>query len=55
MAKYAMCESCKAVVEYNPETKYEGGISYTAFKCPKCGHIKKTNVNHIHYGDDGKH
>lgn len=28
MAKYAICEGCKQLVEYNPEHKYEGGISY---------------------------
>lgn len=54
MAKYIICESCKGVVEYNPEIKYSGGTSYTYFKCPNCGYEKKTNSNHIHYGNDGK-
>lgn len=54
MAKYIICGGCGNLIEYKPETKYEGGISYTTLKCPECGHIKKTNVNHIHYGNDGK-
>lgn len=54
MAKYAMCSNCKKVVEYKPETKYEGGMSYTIFKCPECGYVKSTNTNHVHYGQDGK-
>ena len=55
MAKYAMCEKCKKVVEYTPENKYEGGTSYTIFTCPNCGHIKQSSTNHVHYGDDGIH
>lgn len=54
MTKYTICEGCKKLIEYKPETKYEGGISYTTLKCPLCGHIKQTNTNYIHYGDDGK-
>lgn len=54
MAKYIICENCKSFVEYSPETKLEGGTSMIVFKCPKCGHEKKTSVNHIHYGQDGK-
>ena len=54
MARYAMCEKCKKVVEYKPETKYEGGTSYVIFKCPECGHVKSTSTNHVHYGNDGK-
>lgn len=53
MAQYIVCESCKKVIEYKPEVKYERGISYTTFKCPFCNYIKKTNTNHIHYGKDG--
>lgn len=53
MAKYVICEGCKKLVEYKPETKYEGGMSYTIFTCPECGHVKKTSRNHIHYGNDG--
>lgn len=54
MAQYVMCEKCKKVIEYKPETKIEGGISYTTLVCPECGHVKKTSTNHIHYGQDGK-
>lgn len=54
MARYRICENCKEFVEYTAEERYEGGTSYTVLKCPKCGHIKKTTVSHIHYGDDGK-
>lgn len=54
MASYTMCDKCKEVVKYEPETKYEGGISYTTFICPKCGYVKSTSRNHIHYGLDGK-
>lgn len=54
MAKYAMCENCKKVIEYKPKVKYEGGMSYITLVCPLCGYVKKTNVNHIHYGQDGK-
>ena len=54
MAKYVMCEKCKKVVEYKPETKYEGGTSFTTFKCPECGHVKITSRNHVHYGQDGR-
>lgn len=54
MAIYKICYKCGKLVEYNPEEKYEGGISYTEFKCPNCGYIKKTSTNHIHYGNDGK-
>lgn len=54
MAEFKICEQCNSLVEYKPETQYEGGISYTVFKCPKCNYIKKSNINHIHYGMDGK-
>lgn len=54
MARYAICDGCKELVEYKPETKYEGGTSYTIFKCPKCGHVKTTSTSHVHYGMDGK-
>lgn len=54
MSRYLICEGCKELVEYNPEIKYEGGTSYTVFKCPKCGYEKKSSINHIHYGNDGK-
>lgn len=54
MAEFIICERCKNLVEYKSEQKYEGGISYTNFKCPICGYIKKTNVNHVHYGQDGR-
>lgn len=53
MAKFVICEKCKECIEYKPETKYEGGTSYTTLVCPKCGHIKSTSINHIHYGNDG--
>lgn len=54
MTKYVICDKCKGLVEYTPEYKYEGGTSYTIFKCPECGHVKWTNINHVHYGQDGK-
>lgn len=54
MAQYAICGKCGKLVEYKPETKYEGGMSYTTLVCPLCGYVKKTSVNHIHYGQDGK-
>lgn len=54
MARYVICDKCKALIEYNPITKYEGGISYTTIKCPECGYEKTTSTNHIHYGNDGK-
>lgn len=54
MAKYIVCENCNAFIEYNPTHEYKGGTSYTTFKCPKCGHVKKTSINHIHYGQDGR-
>lgn len=54
MARYIICEKCKELVEYKPEHKYEGGTSYTVFKCPRCGCTKQTNINHVHYGMDGK-
>lgn len=54
MARYKVCENCKRLVKYRPATTYEGGISYTVFICPECGFKKETNVNHIHYGEDGK-
>lgn len=54
MAEYIICESCKKLIEYKPEMKYEGGTSYTILKCPKCWHEKRTSVNHIHYGQDGR-
>lgn len=52
MAKFAICDKCKKLYEYLPETKFEGGTSYTIVKCSKCGHIKTTNLSHVHYGDD---
>lgn len=54
MAKFAICEKCKALIEYNPVTRYEGGTSFSTLECPKCGHKKTTSTNHIHYGQDGK-
>lgn len=54
MAKYTICEKCKKLIEYKPETKYEGGTSYFTLVCPICGHVKKSNVNHVHYGQDGR-
>lgn len=54
MAKYVICEKCKNLIEYKPENKYIGGISYSTLICPECGYVKKTSTNHIHYGEDGK-
>lgn len=54
MARYTICDKCREFIEYKPDIKYEGGITYEALKCPKCGHIKYTSTNHIHYGNDGK-
>lgn len=54
MAEYIICEGCKRLIEYKPETRYEGGTSYTTIVCPECGHVKQTNVSHVHYGNDGK-
>lgn len=54
MARYIVCDKCKKLVEYKPETKYEGGTFYTIFKCPKCDHVKTTTINYVHYGLDGK-
>lgn len=54
MAQYTICESCEKLIEYKPETKYEGGTSYITLKCPFCGYVKQTSTNHIHYGNDGK-
>lgn len=54
MAQYIICEECKKLVEYKPERKYEGGTSYTIFKCPECNHIKQTSISYVHYGMDGK-
>lgn len=54
MAQFIICDNCHKLIEYKPETKYEGSISYTTLKCPICGHIKQTNTSYIHYGNDGK-
>lgn len=54
MVKYVICDNCNKFIEYKPETKYEGGTSYTTLKCPFCGHIKQSNINYIHYGEDSK-
>lgn len=54
MAQYIICEGCGKLIEYKPETKYEGGTSYITLQCPLCGHVKKTSINHVHYGLDGK-
>lgn len=54
MANYIECDKCKEFVEYNPKVKIEGGVTYTIFKCPKCGYEKKLNASYIHYGLDGK-
>lgn len=54
MAKYIVCENCKELIEYKPETRYEGDTSYTTLTCPLCGHKKETNMSHVHYGQDGK-
>lgn len=53
MAKYIICEKCKKLVEYKPETKYEGGTSYSTLICPECGYKKESSINHVHYGMDG--
>lgn len=46
MAKYVICEGCKKLTEYKPETKMEYGNTYTVFTCPLCGYKKTTtNVN----------
>lgn len=54
MSTYTICEKCGKLIEYTPETKYEGGTSYTTLKCPLCGHVKESTTNHVHYGLDGK-
>lgn len=52
MGKMAVCDKCKKLYDYVPETKFEGGTTYITVTCNKCGYVKKTNVSHIHYGDD---
>lgn len=52
MAKYAVCEKCGKLYEYIPQTKYEGGTSYSTVTCPHCGNVKTTSRNHVHYGND---
>ena len=53
MAKFAVCKKCGKLYEFLPETKYEGGTSYTTVTCPHCSNVKKESINHIHYGNDG--
>lgn len=53
MAEYTICEGCKKLIEYKPETKYEMGTSYIVLKCPFCGYTKTSNKSHVHYGNDG--
>lgn len=54
MARYIVCEKCNELIEYKPETKYEGGMSYVTLICPLCGYRKDISTNHVHYGNDGK-
>lgn len=53
MAKLIVCERCKQVVEYEPVIEHKAGMVFTKYECPKCGYIKESNTNHIHYGNDG--
>lgn len=53
MAKYAVCKKCGKLYEYKPQTKYEGGTSYSTVTCPHCGNVETTSRNHVHYGNDG--
>lgn len=54
MAKYAVCDKCGKLYKYEPLTKTEGGTTYITVTCEHCGYTKITNINHIHYGNDGK-
>lgn len=54
MAKYIICDKCKNLIEYLPEVKTENGTTHKTLTCPKCGYVKHTSTNYIHYGDDGK-
>ena len=53
MATYKMCKGCKQVVEMIKETKYNFGYDTTIYKCPKCGYVEKSQINMVHYGNDG--
>ena len=52
MGKLAICDKCKQLYDYKPETKYEGGMAYSTVTCNKCGYTKTITVNHVHYGND---
>lgn len=52
MTSFIFCKNCNKLVEYAPITKEEGNTTYTEFKCPNCGFIKKDTRSHIHYGND---
>lgn len=54
MAKYIICEKCKEFVPCEVTTTLRSGMTFRNIVCPKCGHIKESNTNHIHYGNDGK-
>lgn len=54
MARYAICEKCKKFIEYKPVKEYKAGMTFTKLVCPECGHVKESNTNHVHYGNDAR-
>lgn len=55
MARYILCDRCKALIEYNPVIVHNNmGIIFRRLICPECGYIKESNENNIHYGNDGR-
>lgn len=52
MAIYKICNNCNKFVEIKKKTWYDFGNEHIEYVCPECGHIDKTTINHVHYGND---
>lgn len=52
MALYKICKGCNKCVEIKKVVRHEAGNEHIEYICPECGHVDKTTINHVHYGND---
>lgn len=49
---FKLCKKCNRVSEVKKNVRHSAGMEYIEYVCSLCGHVEKTTINHVHYGND---